>query len=290
MGALNPLDMIKDHKSILLPVAGLLVLVLGMGIFYGKNGDLLGTGQQLGEDFAGKTELTGKQYDAAPEMQISASGDYTATIQTKYGDIKVQLFAEDAPNTVNNFVFLARSGFYDGLTFHRVVKGFVIQGGDPDGDGSGGPGYNIPDEINPNALDLDKVLVKDSAFLGQLYDAYNPDAAAYSSSSLSAHANDTLASFYDTVVGYDYNYNLNSHKFEDGVIAMANTLKPNSNGSQFFITVTGSSTESLNGRHTVFGKVIDGMDIVDRISNVLTTSDGKPQTELYIQKITIEEN
>ena len=87
-----------------------------------------------------------KQYAQPPPLTIDASAAYTAVIKTNKGDITVELFASQARNTVNNFVFLAREGFYDGLTFHRVIKGFMIQGGDPKGDGTGGPGYKFPDE------------------------------------------------------------------------------------------------------------------------------------------------
>ncbi|MGB8645717.1 MAG: peptidylprolyl isomerase [Anaerolineae bacterium] len=88
-----------------------------------------------------------KSYNAAPAMQVDVKKTYRATIDTSKGQIVVDLFPKDAPQHVNNFVFLARDGFYNGLTFHRVVPGFVIQGGDPDGDGTGGPGYNVPPEV-----------------------------------------------------------------------------------------------------------------------------------------------
>ncbi len=90
-----------------------------------------------------------KQYSAPPEMVIDPSKRYTATINTDKGDIVIELFADKAPRTVNNFVFLARDGFYDGVTFHRVIDGFMAQGGDPTGTGSGGPGYKFADEFHP---------------------------------------------------------------------------------------------------------------------------------------------
>ena len=90
-----------------------------------------------------------KQYSAPPEMVIDPSKRYTATISTDNGDIVIELFADKAPRTVNNFVFLARDGYYDGVTFHRVIKGFMAQGGDPTGSGSGGPGYKFADEFHP---------------------------------------------------------------------------------------------------------------------------------------------
>ena len=144
-----------------------------------------------------------KQYDAPPAMQIDTAKSYSATISTNRGDIKLDLSAEHAPKTVNNFVALARDGFYDGLTFHRVIPNFMIQGGDPNGTGTGGPGYRFEDETAGNPL---------------------------------------------------------TH--QTGVISMANA-GPNTNGSQFFITH--APQPHLNGRHTVFGTVTEGQDVVDSI-------------------------
>ncbi len=143
------------------------------------------------------------QYDRAPAMQIDPDKDYTATIETDKGPIQIKLYPEHAPKTVNNFVSLARDGFYDGLTFHRVIPNFMVQGGDPDGTGRGGPGYKFEDEVRGNPL-----------------------------------------------------------KHETGSLSMANA-GPNTNGSQFFITH--APQPHLNGRHTVFGKVMDGQDVVDAI-------------------------
>jgi len=126
---------------------------------------------------------------------------YTATIETEKGNLVLELFASDVPMTVNNFVSLAREGFYDGLTFHRVVPGFVVQGGCPIGDGTGGPGYQFDDEIT-------------------------------------------------------------EHTHVAGALSMANS-GPNTNGSQFFITYT--PQHHLNGDHSVFGQLVEGMDVLERI-------------------------
>ena len=144
-----------------------------------------------------------KKYNAAPDMQIEASKSYSATISTNKGDIDVSLDAANAPKTVNNFVFLANDGFYDGVSFHRVIPNFMAQGGDPTGTGSGGPGYRFEDETrgNPN-------------------------------------------------------------RHERGVLSMANA-GPNTNGSQFFITF--QPQPHLDGKHTVFGRVTGGMDVVDSL-------------------------
>jgi peptidyl-prolyl cis-trans isomerase B (cyclophilin B) len=144
-----------------------------------------------------------KQYAAPPPLAIDQNKSYTATFVTSRGDIVADLFPKDAPNTVNNFVFLAREGFYDGTTFHRVIADFMIQGGDPTGTGRGGPGYNFEDELKSNP-----------------------------------------------------------RKHQVGSLSMANA-GPNTNGSQFFITHI--ATDWLNGKHTVFGQVRSGQDIVDSV-------------------------
>jgi len=152
-----------------------------------------------------------QQWNSEPAMQIDASKSYRATVETDRGTIILELGVQHAPKTVNNFVFLAQEGFYDGLSFHRVISDFMIQGGDPTGTGSGGPGYQFEDEVRGNPL---------------------------------AH--------------------------ETGVISMANS-GPNTNGSQFFITH--APQPHLNGKHTVFGKVVAGQDVVDAIreGDVMTT-------------------
>lgn len=147
--------------------------------------------------------MTEKQWDQSPEMQIDTEKSYGVVIETDKGNIELDLYPQNAPKTVNNFVFLAREGFYDGISFHRVINNFMIQGGDPTGTGSGGPGYKFEDELQGNPL-----------------------------------------------------------KHEKGVISMANA-GPNTNGSQFFITH--APQPHLNGKHTVFGKVVVGQDVVDSI-------------------------
>jgi cyclophilin family peptidyl-prolyl cis-trans isomerase len=116
----------------------------------GGNGD---STPQVSADCAGGQVSNGKQYSSAPPMTIDTSKTYTATIKTDVGDMKLELFAEDAPNHVNNFVFLAREGFYDCVVFHRVIANFMAQSGDPTGTGGGGPGYTLPLEINDNKFE-----------------------------------------------------------------------------------------------------------------------------------------
>src|SRR5919206_354654 len=140
-----------------------------------------------------------------------------ATMKTNKGTIELELFDEDAPKTVGNFVKLAGEGFYDGVIFHRVIRDFMIQGGDPTGTGTGGPGYTFEDEIN-------------------------------------------------------------DHKVVRGAIAMANA-GPNTNGSQFFI-VTTDAAPWLDGKHTVFGRVTGGMDVVDAISATATDPRDRPREDV----------
>lgn len=157
-------------------------------------------GTNMPEDPAARNNM----YTAPPPMTIDPQKRYIATIVTEKGDIVIELHADKAPKTVNNFVFLAREGFYDGTTFHRVIPGFMAQGGDPTGKGTGGPGYTFEDEFHPD-------LKHDGP----------------------------------------------------GVLSMANA-GPNTNGSQFFITF--DATPWLDGHHTVFGHVIEGMDVLLSIS------------------------
>ena len=147
-----------------------------------------------------------KQYPSPPAMQIDTNKKYTATFDTSRGTIVCELYPKDAPNTVNNFVFLAKDGFYDGTKFHRVINDFMVQGGDPEGTGRGGPGYRFNDELSPGKY----------------------------------------------------------KKHQRGSLSMANA-GPNTNGSQFFITHV--VTDWLDGKHTVFGHVIKGMDAVDKLKN-----------------------
>ena len=144
-----------------------------------------------------------KQWSNPPALQIDAAKTYLITMETSKGTIELELYPEHAPITVNNFVFLTQEGYYDGVSFHRVISNFVIQGGDPTGTGRGGPGYKFADEVYCNPL-----------------------------------------------------------KHKTGWISMANA-GPNTNGSQFFITH--SPQPHLDGKHTVFGKVTQGMEVVNAI-------------------------
>ena len=145
-----------------------------------------------------------------------------ATLHTNHGAIAIELFDDDAPKTVDNFRKLAQDGFYDGVVFHRVIPDFMIQGGDPTGTGSGGPGYQFEDEFNDN-------------------------------------------------------------KVVRGALAMANA-GPNTNGSQFFI-VTTEAASWLDGKHTVFGGVTDGMDVVDVISALETDARDRPRSDVVIERV-----
>lgn len=167
-----------------------------------------------------------KQWSTPPEMQIDPKKKYKATIKTDKGDIVISLFADKAPKTVNNFVFLARQGFYDGVIFHRVISDFMAQGGDPTGTGTGGPGYRFGDEFHPS---------------------------------------------------------LKHNK--PGLLSMANA-GPGTNGSQFFITHI--PTPHLDGRHAIFGEVVEGMDVL------MSIKPRNPQRPEYpgvaMQTVVIEES
>jgi peptidyl-prolyl cis-trans isomerase B (cyclophilin B) len=149
-----------------------------------------------------------------------------ATMHTSEGPIVLELFDEDAPKTVANFTQLASQGFYDGLIFHRVIRDFMIQGGDPEGTGTGGPGYTFEDEIN-------------------------------------------------------------QHRIVRGTLAMANS-GPNTNGSQFFL-VTAEETPWLDGKHTAFGRVVDGLDVLDRIEAIPTDGRDRPTTPVTIERVELQQ-
>jgi len=150
----------------------------------------------------------------------------TATLHTNHGAIEVELFPDDVPKTVENFEKLARDGFYDGVIFHRVIPDFMIQGGDPTGTGTGGPGYTFEDEFN-------------------------------------------------------------DHKIVRGALAMANA-GPNTNGSQFFI-VTTEAASWLDGKHTVFGRVVDGMEAVDTIESTPTDASDRPLEPQKIERVELSD-
>jgi cyclophilin family peptidyl-prolyl cis-trans isomerase len=179
-------------------------------------------------------------------------------IETDKGNIKIELFTADAPKTVENFLGLVKKGYYNGITFHRVIPDFMIQGGDPTGTGGGGEsifGDKFEDEINAKSLGLEDVLVKDSPmypFLKQMYDE----------ETVEKYKDKSLMALYEGT-GYKYSDKLKSHKMEKGAVAMANA-GPNTNGSQFFIVST-KAQPHLDGKHTVFGQVLEGMDVVAKI-------------------------
>ena len=155
-----------------------------------------------------------------------------ATISVEgYGVIEAELYPEIAPNTVNNFIDLSNKGFYNNLTFHRIIKDFMIQGGDPKGDGTGGPGYSIEGEFTSNGF-------------------------------------------------------ANSLKHTKGVLSMARSQDPNSAGSQFFIMTKEAS--HLDGEYAAFGKVISGLDVLEKIENVKTDSNDKPKEDVVIKSITVD--
>ena len=168
-----------------------------------------------------------KVYSSMPEMSIDQSKSYTAVIQTSMGDLTVEFFSDTAPVTVNNFISLSNDGYYDNIIFHRVISGFMIQGGDPSGTGHGEygkfPGYTFEDELN------------------------------------------------------------NQQPYEKGILAMANA-GPNTNGSQFFIMHV---DYPLPYQYTIFGKVTDGLEVIDTIASVQTAEGDKPVEDVVILGVTV---
>lgn len=164
--------------------------------------------------------------ESQKETKKKASDKLRAKIETNHGDIVIKFYPEDAPKTVDNFVKLAESGFYDGLIFHRIIDGFMIQGGDPQGTGGGGPGWSVPAEFNKN-------------------------------------------------------------KHVDGTVAMARSNHPDSAGSQFYICV--APQPGLDGKYTVFGQTVEGLDVVHAIGKVRTARGDRPVEDVVMKKVTIFE-
>ena len=174
--------------------------------------------------------MSDKVYDKQPKMNLNSDSTYSAIINTNLGEMSVEFFTDDAPLTVNNFVTLSKDGYYDNVIFHRVISGFMIQGGDPSGTGHGDygkfPGYEFEDELN------------------------------------------------------------NQRPYEKGILAMANR-GPNTNGSQFFIM---HADYPLPYSYTIFGKVTEGLEVIDKIASVETDSADKPTDDIIINTVEIVEN
>ena len=224
-------------KNIILSVIVVVVALGGYYFFWGKNS---------GEEFTINQDLYGYNSDEGktvsqnintvtppgPTVSTTTTNNnnkksHMITIDTNYGKIVFETYDSDAPNTVNNFVTLAGKGFYNGLTFHRIIPGFMIQGGDPNGNGTGGPGYKFADELDPKT-------------------------ASYKT-------------------GY-----------KKGVVAMANS-GPNTNGSQFFIM---TEDYPLPNSYTIFGKVVSGQDVVDKMANLPRGANDKPNSPVTMKTVT----
>ncbi len=175
---------------------------------------------------AAASKPAAKSLAGPPPMSIDQNKQYTATIKTSMGEMSAELYAKDAPNTVNNFVFLSKEGFYDGVIFHRIIKEFMVQTGDPQGTGMGGPGYKFNDELT------------------------------------------------------------GPHRYQKGTLAMANA-GPNTQGSQFFIC-HGSRAETLPKNYTIFGKVTDGLDVLDKIASAPVRPSGSGENSSPVDPPKIE--
>lgn len=219
---------VKPHlKDFLLYLAVIIIVIAGFVFFLSSNNSPKEETRVKEATDSGKTNM--KQYANPPKMEINTNKKYNATLNTSKGIIELNLFASENPETVNNFVFLSKDGFYNGTTFHRIVKDFMIQGGDPKGDGTGGPGYKFNDE---------KI----------------------------------------------------TRDYKRGILAMANS-GPNTNGSQFFIM---QKDTPLPKNYVIFGEVVKGMDVVDKIADTPTEDNGmgeksKPTEPVIIQSVTISE-
>ena len=257
-----------------------------------------------------------------PLLAIGAKNSNPIVImKTTQGDIHLELFEKSAPKTVANFIGLAegtkeyrdiktdkkmKGNFYDGVIFHRVIKGFMIQGGDPRGNGTGGPGYKFEDEINATDLGLGKLkAVQENGALHRyqpvrtqqdyqrfilmpLYKAMGinspKELETRKSEVLQKIKEITIKNVYENQ-GYVYSSNFKSYHLKKGVIAMANS-GPNTNGSQFFINL--ADTPHLTGKHTVFGKVVKGMEVVEKVGDIKVGQGSKPIQDIKIISVRLK--
>jgi cyclophilin family peptidyl-prolyl cis-trans isomerase len=261
--------MIKENKDFFLYILGILALIfvtlivfdlINPGAISQGNCGILGLQCWFDKLIHGE-----RNYEEAPEMAIDTSKDYRAVIKTNYGEFEIDLYEKNAPIAVNSFVFLANDDYYDGVKFHRVAKGFLIQTGDrntldsnPDNDGEGGPGYTFEDEINWDSLDFS------NAKRQQL-----------------------------EKLGFSSKAGITSRHLDNRSVAMANS-GPNTNGSQFFIVVGASddtTIKGLEGKHTVFGYVTSGWDTISQIENVPvddpTSNSPRPKEDVVIEEVEI---
>lgn len=254
------MNVFKENRQFWIYVLGIIILFI---ILFAAMSRFLGNGNFLG--LGGTTEQrppVNYTFDTPPTYRLNTDRDYRAEINTNYGRIVVDLYEKNAPNNVNNFVFLSQTGYYDGVKVHRMIQDLLIQTGsrttlndNPEDDDGGNPGYVVVDEINWDSLDLSESKRKE------------------------------LQSD-----GFATNTNVSSKKIRKYTLAMANADKPNSTGSQFFI-ITGDDAdprvEYLNGRHTAIGTVIEGRDVVDNIRRI-QIDESNPLQPRPIEDIIIE--
>lgn len=205
----------------------MVTLIVIMAILYLGRGFIM----QENNNELDNSEITDSQENEERMDNMEGKNPIVTITMASGKEIKIELYPEHAPNTVNNFIYLINQDFYDGLIFHRVIKGFMLQGGDPEGTGTGGPGYSIKGEFSQNGFD-------------------------------------------------------NELKHDRGVISMARSMSPDSAGSQFFIMHQDSP--HLDGQYAVFGKVIEGLDVVDELANVSTAVQDRPVEEQVMKEVKVE--
>lgn len=256
------MDIFKDNKDFWKYIIGIVImffiLIFGVSSFFGKSIFVSTT--------TPNNSNVPQTFTDPPTFIIDTNKRYLARFSTNFGDFDVELFPKSAPNNVNNFVFLSQRGYYDGLTFYRMVTGLLIQGGsrntlndNASDDEFGGPGYTIIDEINWDSIDISDMKRE------QL-----------------------------RIEGYVSNKNVASKKVEKYTLVMANAGKPNSAGSQFYIVFGDNAdprVDYLNGRHTVIGIIVTGQEVVDAIRDIKVDETDptrpKPSEEIKITSVTI---
>lgn len=260
--------MFKENREFWLYLVGIVImfflLFFGLRTYIGGDGNIFGSGSTGDTNTNdGDNEL---QFNEVPPNNLDTTKDYYAVFKTNKGDFEIDLFEKNAPNTVNNFIFLTTKEYYNGISFHRLIPGVLIQGGsrntlndDPEDDKFGGPGYIFEDEINWDSLDFSDSL-----------------------------RSDLIKAGYISLV------KIPSRDIEKYRIAMANTGSPNTNGSQFFIVLGNredSRVSALRGRYTVFAEVVSNTELIDSFNDAsiinADTQSPRPEDEIIIEEVKI---
>ena len=248
----------NDTKKLILLLVGVVVLIAAA---FWLITPLRSNDDLLAQMFGGNTADTGTKIEG-PTLSIDLTQEYFANVTTTEGTFTVELYDSNAPFTVDNFVTLSKENFYDNSSFHRIIQGFIVQGGR---NASGATSAEmISDEINADSLGLNTMEVSKAYWLTMIYNANDSSTSAFSPESLAQYGSYTVKKFFHEVLGYTYRTDVTSVRADPWCVGMANS-GPDTASSEFFIITADGAQRHLDGRYTIFGKVTDGFETVEAI-------------------------